>query len=101
VIPNLGASGAIAGVLAAYLVLFRQARIKVLLTLGYFFTTTTVSALIMIGVWIITQVVSITVLQADAAGGVAYWAHVGGFISGILLVFLLGNRQRAGAAYAS
>ena len=102
IIPNLGASGAIAGVLAAYLVLFRQARIKVLLTLGYFITVTTVSAWIMIGIWIATQLLSIFVLEEQTAGGgVAYWAHVGGFISGVVLVFLLGNRQRSGAAYAS
>jgi membrane associated rhomboid family serine protease len=102
VIPNLGASGAIAGVLAAYLILFRQARIRVLLTLGYFFTVTTVSAMVMIGIWIVTQVLSITVLQAQTAGGgVAYWAHVGGFISGIVLAFLFADRQRSNVRLAA
>jgi membrane associated rhomboid family serine protease len=101
VIPNLGASGAIAGVLAAYLIMFSQARIRVLLTLGYFFTTTSVSALIMIGIWIVTQIVSITLLQSEAGGGVAYWAHVGGFATGLVLAFLLADRQRANMRFAT
>lgn len=95
IIPNLGASGAIAGVLAAYLILFRQARIKVLLTLGYFFTVTTVPALFMIGIWIATQLLSIFVLEEQTAGGgVAYWAHVGGFVTGILLSFVFRDTER-------
>lgn len=95
VIPNLGASGAIAGVLAAYLVLFRDARIRVLLTLGYFFTIARVPAIFMIGIWIGTQLLSIFVLEEQTAGGgVAYWAHVGGFVTGIILVFLLRNTER-------
>ncbi len=95
VIPNLGASGAIAGVLAAYLVLFRQARIRVLIPLGYFFTVGSVPAIVMILIWIGIQLLSIFVLEEQTAGGgVAYWAHVGGFITGLLLVFLLRDTQR-------
>lgn len=95
IIPNVGASGAIAGVLAAYLVLFRQARIKVLLTLGYFITVTAIPAIFMIGIWIATQLLSIFVLEEQTAGGgVAYWAHVGGFVTGLLLAFVLRDTER-------
>src|ERR1041385_6707687 len=75
VIPNLGASGAIAGVLGAYVILFPQARIRTLLTLGIFITMTYVPALLMIGFWILTQIISVVALQeATAGGGVAFWA---------------------------
>src|SRR5437870_3888183 len=76
-IPNLGASGAIAGVLGAYLVLFPQARIRSLIFLGFFITIASVPAIIMIGIWILTQVLSVFALQeATAGGGVAFWAHI-------------------------
>src|SRR5690349_12355533 len=82
-VPGVGASGAIAGVLAAYLVLFPQAQIRTLL--GYYVTR--VPALIMIGFWAVIQIVSgLGVLGGgpDAAGGgVAYWAHIGGFFAGL------------------
>jgi membrane associated rhomboid family serine protease len=92
IIPNLGASGAIAGVLAAYLVLFPQARIRALIPLGFFITVTYVPAIIMIGFWILTQVAS-AFLEQSAEGGVAFWAHIGGFATGLVLTFLLGNRS--------
>ena len=79
-IPNLGASGAIAGVLAAYLILFPQARVRALIPLGFFITVAAVPAILMIGIWILTQVVSVFIAQEQAVGaggGVAYWAHVG------------------------
>lgn len=78
VIPNLGASGAIAGVLAAYLVLFPRNRVRVLF--GYWLTT--VPALVMIGLWIVVQFIS---LSGSAQGGVAYGAHVGGFLFGAVI----------------
>jgi membrane associated rhomboid family serine protease len=80
VIPNLGASGAIAGVLAAYLVLFPRNRVRVLF--GYWLTT--VPALVMIGLWIVVQFIS---LGGGAQGGVAYGAHVGGFLFGAVIAF--------------
>ncbi len=94
-VPNLGASGAIAGVLGAYLVLFRQARIRALIPLGYFMTVARVPAVFMLGIWIATQIFSVFVAQEQAAGGgggVAYWAHIGGFAAGLLLVFVLRGR---------
>lgn len=82
VIPNLGASGAIAGVLAAYIVLFPGNRVRVLA--GYWLTT--VPAAVMIGLWIIVQFLS---LGGQLGSGVAYGAHVGGFIFGLIIAFLL------------
>ncbi len=95
IIPNLGASGAIAGVLGAYLILFPQARVRALIPLGIFMTVAAVPAIFMIGIWIVTQFVSVFLAGEQAAGGgggVAYWAHIGGFIAGAILVFVFRNR---------
>lgn len=95
-IPNLGASGAIAGVLGAYMVLFRSARIRALIPLGYFMTVARVPAVLMLVVWIGTQFLSVFLVEEQAAGGgggVAYWAHIGGFIAGFLLVFVFRGRE--------
>jgi len=96
IIPNLGASGAIAGVLAGYLVLFPANRVRVLV--GFFVTS--VPAILMIGLWAVLQFFDgfgSLVPGADAGGGgVAYFAHIGGFIAGLLLAFLLrGSAERA------
>ena len=95
-VPNLGASGAIAGVLGAYIILFPQGRIRVL------FGTQVVqmSALIVIGLWIVLQFFSgIGSITSADTGGVAYMAHIGGFAAGILLTFLFrGNRTAQIAA---
>jgi membrane associated rhomboid family serine protease len=82
VVPNLGASGAIAGVLAAYIVLFPGNRVRVLA--GYWLTT--VPAAVMIGLWIVVQFVS---LSGQQSSGVAYGAHVGGFLFGLIVAFML------------
>jgi rhomboid family protein len=82
VVPNLGASGAIAGVLAAYLVLFPGNRVRVLAA----YWLTTVPAAVMIGLWIVVQFVS---LSGQEASGVAYGAHVGGFLFGLIVAFML------------
>ncbi len=90
-IPNLGASGAIAGVLGAYVLLFPQRRVTVMVGVG----VTRMPALIVIGLWFVLQLFSgIGSIAATAdTGGVAYMAHVGGFIAGFVLAFLLrGNR---------
>jgi membrane associated rhomboid family serine protease len=98
VIPNVGASGAIAGVLAAYLILFPGARIKTLIPLGPVITVGAVPAIVMIGVWIATQVLSVFLQEQTAGGGVAFWAHIGGFVAGLLLTFLLRGRESGRAA---
>jgi membrane associated rhomboid family serine protease len=92
-VPAIGASGAIAGVLAAYALFYPQARVKTLIFLGIFITITTISALLLIGFWILIQVVSgLTELGASQSGGVAYFAHIGGFFVGLLLANLFRAR---------
>jgi membrane associated rhomboid family serine protease len=95
-IPSVGASGAIAGVLGAYLIMFPSASIRTLLFLGPFITMTRVPALIMIGFWFITQVFSgiASIGETEQTAGVAFWAHVGGFIAGLILVFLFRRPAR-------
>jgi membrane associated rhomboid family serine protease len=87
ILPSLGASGAIAGVLAGYLVLFPTNRVRVLL--GYFITT--VPAIAMIGLWALIQFFNGFAATSVSAqtGGVAYMAHIGGFIAGLVLAFVL------------
>jgi membrane associated rhomboid family serine protease len=92
-VPNLGASGAIAGVLGAYLILFPQGRVNVLLG-G---RVMPMPALIVIGLWIVLQFFSGigSISNTADTGGVAYMAHIGGFIAGLVLTFLLrGNSTR-------
>jgi rhomboid family protein len=95
-IPLVGASGAIAGVLAGYLVLFPHAQIRTLLILGFFITVPRLPAILLIGFWIILQffsgVASLGV-QTAATGGVAYWAHIGGFIAGLVLIVIFPKRR--------
>ncbi len=90
VVPNLGASGAISGVLAAYLVLFPRNRVRVLVGFRFFFVIT-VPAFVMIGLWIALQLVSGlgSIAISEQTSGVAYMAHVGGFAAGLVLAFLL------------
>ena len=96
-IPSIGASGAIAGVLAAYLVMFPQASIRTLFFLGPFFTVTRISAVFLIGFWFVTQLLaSFASLGAatEQTSGVAVWAHVGGFVAGLVLTpFMRPPRQ--------
>ena len=85
-VPGVGASGAIAGVLAAYIVLFGSRPVRVLMQ-GIL---TTVPSYVMIGIWIVTQLISgFGALGDTQSGGVAYWAHIGGFVAGLALTFLL------------
>ena len=96
-IPSIGASGAIAGVLAGYLLLFPRASIRTLLFLGPFITMTRVPAVLLIGFWFVTQVFSgvAAIGESEQTSGVAFWAHVGGFVAGLPLVLLLRQRQRS------
>jgi rhomboid family protein len=93
IVPNLGASGAIAGALGAYIVLFPQQQVRVLIGR----VVTLVPALIVIGGWIVLQFFSGIASIADTAdtGGVAYMAHIGGFIAGFVLTFLFRGNTRA------
>jgi membrane associated rhomboid family serine protease len=89
IIPSLGASGAISGVLAGYLVYFPQNKVRVLVGMRY---VTEVPALMMIGLWALLQFVSgigSIAVTDETTGGVAYWAHIGGFVAGLVLAFVL------------
>jgi membrane associated rhomboid family serine protease len=92
-IPTIGASGAIAGVLGAYLVMFPRARILALVPLFFVFTWIEVPAFVFLGLWFLLQLVSAAGPQ-EGAGGVAWWAHVGGFAFGVLLLFVFRRRRR-------
>jgi rhomboid family protein len=94
-VPNLGASGAIAAVMGAFLVTFPRDRIRSLLMVFVFVRVTYIPAALLIGVWFLTQFVSLgAVAQVPASGGVAYAAHVGGFIFGSVTARLFEDRDR-------
>ncbi len=95
-IPALGASGAIAGVLGAYILRFPHAKILTLIPLGFFFYTVRIPAIFFLGFWFLQQALyGVASLNARSnigmeSGGVAYWAHAGGFVFGVVLGPLLG-----------
>src|SRR5262249_3689632 len=100
VIPALGASGAIAGVLGAYLVMFPGKRIRVLLPLWIIWTTAEVPAVVVIGFWIVLQLFSGYAAITEhtthqQGGGVAYLAHIGGFAAGLILSFFFRQHRQA------
>lgn len=85
--PAIGASGAISGVMGAYLIFFPGSQMLTLVPLLIFFFTVRLPAIVFIGIWFVLQFLSgLGSMQTGASGGVAWWAHVGGFILGILLV---------------
>ena len=90
-IPMIGASGAIAGVLGGYLVLYPKANIKVLFWFIIFVKVIRIRAFIVLGGWIIIQFISFSGTDLNS-GGVAYAAHIGGFISGVLLINIMKNK---------
>lgn len=93
-IPSLGASGAIAGVLGAYIILFPSSKILTLVTLFFWWFFARLPAVLFIGLWFLVQFFSgVSSLGSAAQGGVAWWAHVGGFLMGILLVVGLRRKQ--------
>jgi membrane associated rhomboid family serine protease len=88
-IVNVGASGAIAGVLGAYLLLFPRAQVDTLVFLGFFINIVALPAILVLGAWFILQLFSgLTSLGVPTGGGVAVFAHIGGFVAGMLLVRL-------------
>jgi len=96
-VPNVGASGAIAGVLGAYILMFPQARVNVLVGRQM----VAMPAFVVLGLWIALQLVSGvgTIASTDeSSGGVAYMAHIGGFVSGLLMTFLFRGQTDSGTA---
>ena len=96
-VPTVGASGAIAGVMGAYFVLYPRARVLTLVPLIVFFTFWWLPAWVMLGYWFVVQFLmgtATSIAESQSTGGVAVWAHVGGFVAGIVLIKLLPERRR-------
>jgi len=96
-VPTIGASGAIAGVLGAYLVLYPHARVLTLVPIFYIPYFFEIPALLYLGIWFLSQLLNGTMAvvysQATSGGGVAWWAHAGGFVAGAALVLLMQPRR--------
>jgi membrane associated rhomboid family serine protease len=100
-LPTVGASGAIAAVLGAYLVFFPASRIATFIPLGYFSRLTVVPAVVVLGLWFVLQLFDgVLALGGADVGGVAFWAHVGGFVAGMVMAKLLPTQRRSKAAIA-
>ena len=92
-IPMVGASGAIGGVMGGYLVLYPRVKVHILFFIFIFFTTFRVPAFAMLGYWIALQVFEGMISYGSQGGGVAFWAHVGGFLSGALAALLFKDNE--------
>lgn len=95
-IPMIGASGAISGILGAYLVLFPRARVHTLIFLGFFIQVIRIPAIIVIGFWIVIQFINGLLSRGfyGGSGGVAWFAHIGGFLAGVILIKLFLKKRR-------
>ena len=87
-IPMVGASGAIGGVMGGYVVLYPRVRVHLLLWFGFYVTTVAVPAAFMLLYWLLIQLIGGATSLGAEGGGVAFWAHVGGFVAGAVLVAL-------------
>lgn len=101
VVPTIGASGAISGVLGAYIVLWPRATVISLVPLGFFFFSVRTRAWFSLGLWFVVQILGglagLGRAGADQGSGVAYLAHVGGFLAGVVLIFAFGGYRRGGS----
>jgi membrane associated rhomboid family serine protease len=93
-VPNLGASGAIAAVLGGYALLYPRARVATLIFIVFFITVLELPALLVLGGWFLLQVLDASNASSGAGGGVAYFAHIGGFVFGLLAIKLFANRAK-------
>ncbi len=95
-IPNLGASGAVAGVLGGYLLLFPRARVITVIFIVFFFTIVELPALLILGFWFVQQILFgyFDLNSAGEEGGVAYFAHIGGFVFGLVAIKLFADERK-------
>jgi membrane associated rhomboid family serine protease len=91
-IPMVGASGAIGGVMGAYILLYPRVHVHMLFIIVVYVTTFAVPAYLMLGYWFLVQLLSGWASIGSQGGGVAFWAHVGGFVSGAVLIFLFRDK---------
>lgn len=96
-VPMVGASGAISGIMGAYVVLYPRARIDTLFWFLFFIRVIPLPAWVMLGYWMFIQLVGSASMAAGGGGGVAYGAHIGGFVAGVVLIFLFRNPKLVGA----
>ena len=92
IVPMVGASGAIGGVMGAYVILYPRVPVTLLVFLGFFVTTIQIPAYLMLGYWFALQLLGGLPQLGGSDGGVAFWAHVGGFVSGAVLIFAFRDR---------
>jgi len=93
-VPTVGASGAIAAVLGAYAQAFPRARVLTLVPIFVFFQVIAIPALVLLGVWFVIQFISGTLSLGSSSGGVAWWAHIAGFVYGFVVMGILSRRRR-------
>jgi rhomboid family protein len=96
-IPMVGASGAISGVMGAYIVLYPRVRVHMLVILGFYVGKIAVPAYLMLGYWLLIQLVSGALAVGQESGGVAFLAHAGGFVGGMVLIYLFRNKDLVAA----
>ena len=92
-IPMVGASGAIGGVMGAYIILYPRVHVHMLVILGFYVTTFAVPAVAMLGYWILVQFIGGMMSVGASGGGVAFWAHIGGFLAGVVLIMLFKDER--------
>lgn len=93
-VPMVGASGAISGILGAYLLLYPRVRVHAVVFLGFYVTSIAIPAFVMLGYWIVLQLLSsLSSLGARQTGGTAFFAHIGGFVAGLVLIRLFARRE--------
>jgi len=96
-VPTVGASGAIAGVLGAYAMAFPRARVLTLVPIFFFIQLIAVPAVILLGIWFVLQFISGTMSFGGMGGGVAWWAHIAGFVFGWVVMALTTRKERSRA----